>query len=291
MNIMNIFKGIFILCIFVAFVILLNEIIKNKDNLKTYFQDKFRKYFTRSDVVINDAINPNTQVNGYLISPNTIGKDYTFYRLGCKNIADTLLIQLIIDNIIKMIKDNEIKNNLMRNNPVILIGSSARDFTDFESLKNIKTTDGRNALDVNAFATNKPLPGFLSNLLNKCDYSENENENIIFHQFMNIIMSDGMTKKQQDIFNEIYKKYNVVSKIYDINSYAFHTVKAFFAEMAKIYFSMTIRLDATGGITKQILIDHLPDVKTFLETIFYINPNYALNIFCINCKLHRLCLQ
>jgi hypothetical protein len=108
---------------------------------------------------------------------------------------------------------------------------------------------------------------------------------------MHVIESDGMTQQQKDMLNKIYNKYNVSSNIYDIKSYAFLNVHEFFAEMAQVYCQMTLRLDVTGGVTNKIIQDDLPEVKTFLETIFNINPNSVLNAICTNCNQNLLCCR
>lgn len=270
---MNISEGIFILCIVIA--VLSYIIFKNKN------------YF------FNRIANQDTIVKNYNISSNTIVKDYIYYRLGFKTeseVNESLYIQSIINSIIQMIKDNNIKYNLQRNKPIFLIGSSARNFDELQSLKNMRTTEGnRNMLDIAAFSPSNSLPGFISNIFKNCDNQYSNDEDIVFHEFMHVIMSDGMTQTQKDILNKIYNKYNVFSNIYNIKSYAFVHVAEFFAEMAQVYCSMTIRLDVTGGITKQILFNYLPEVITFLETIFNKNPNHVLNTICTNCNQLNLC--
>jgi hypothetical protein len=231
----------------------------------------------------------------YVIMQNTVLKDYIYYGLGAKTeseLNNTLIIQSIINSIIQIIKDNDIKYNLQRNKPIFLIGSSAQNFDEFQSLKGLKTSDGlRIQLDIPAFGTNRTVPGFISNIFNNCYNSTYLDEDIIFHEFMHEIESRGMTQTQKDILNNIYRKYNVFSNYYDIKSYAFVNVHEFFAEMAQVYCQMTSRLDVTGGVTIKILQDYLPELYTFLETIFDIYPNDVLNTMCTNCNKKLLCCR
>jgi len=232
--------------------------------------------------------------NGDYTIINAIVRDYTYYRLGVKTeleFNNTLYIQSIINSIILMIKDNNIKNNLEREKPIFLIGSNAHDFLELQSLKDIKSSEGgRNVLNVYGFGPVKPIPGFLSNIFNKCN-DPYFNDNIVFHEFMHAIHFYGLIQKQQDVLNELYNKYKVLSNIYDIKSYVFVNVYEFFAEMAQVYCQMTFRLDATGGIIHKILKENLPDMYIFLKSIFDIDQNHVLNAICKKCKENLLCCR
>jgi len=52
---------------------------------------------------------------------------------------------------------------------VYLIGDSARSFSEFDAFRGVSTTDGgRSILDIDAFGTNSPYPGYLSNKFSNC---------------------------------------------------------------------------------------------------------------------------
>jgi hypothetical protein len=233
--------------------------------------------------------------NGDYTIINAVVRDYTYYRLGVKTESEfnnILLIQTTINSIIPMIKDNDIKDNLQREKPLFLIGSSAHDFLELQSLKDVKSAEGaRNVLDVAGFGPIKPTPGFISYIFNKCDNPTYLDEDVVFHEFMHAIHHNGMTQKQKDVLNELYNKYNVLSNIYDIKSYAFVTVFEFFAEMAQVYCQMTFRLDVTGKITHKILKNYLPELYIFLGSILNIYPNHALIAICTSCNQDLLCCR
>lgn len=279
MNTFLIILAIIVICIIIIIITVI-LILHNKTG--TSIQPNIQPNIQPIQLVLNEE---------YIIMQNTVVKDYIYYRFGAKTeseVNNTLRIQSIINGIIQIIKEDDIKYNLQHNKPIFLIGPSARDFDEFQSLRDLKTIEGtRNILDIPAFSTNKPLPGYISNIFNVCNNSTNED--IVFHEFMHVIESDGMSQNQKDVLNELYKKYNVPSNNYNINSYAFVSVHEFFAEMAQVYCKMTLRLDVTGGVTINILRQYLPDLNTFLESIFNISSNYVLNAICYNCNKNLLC--
>jgi len=235
--------------------------------------------------------------NGDYTIINAIVRDYTYYRLGVKTeleFNNTLYIQSIINSIILMIKDNNIKNNLQRNKPLFLISSSAHDFLELQLLKNEKTAEGvRNLLDIYAFGPSIPIPGFISNIFNKCADRIYLDDNIVFHEFMHAIHFYGFSQEQNNILKELYNKYNVISDNYNIKLYAFVNVYEFFAEMAQTYCQMKFGFDQEKRVrvTHKILKDNLPEMYTFLESIFNIYPNHALNAICSNCNKDLLCCR
>ena len=273
-------------------------LIQNEENNLKQIPIKIQNPGSKIPIENLNIIMPDTsklKPNGDYTIINAIVKDYTYYRLGVKTESEfnnILHIQSIINSIIPMIKDNDIKDNLQREKPLFLIGSTAHDFLELQSLKDVKSSEGRrNMLDVLGFSPSKPTPGFISNIYNKCDNGTHFDEDVVFHEFMHSIHYYGMTPKQKDVLNELYNKYNVISNNYDIKSYAFVTVFEFFAVMAQIYCQMTFRLDVTGRVTHKILKDHLPELYIFLASIFDLYPNHALNAICTSCNQHRLCCR
>ena len=107
---------------------------------------------------------------------------------------------------------------------------------------------------------------------------------------MHAIHYFGMSQEQINIVKNLYNKYNVYSNNYDIKeTYAFTNEYEFFAVMAQVFSGMIYRPDTSGRITYITLKKNLPDLQTFLESIFNINPNHALKAICANCYLDLLC--
>ena len=266
---------------------LMEHILKDDD--KNILQDH--------DIIMPDTSKIIPNQNGDYTIINAIVRDYTYYRLGVKTESEfnnTLYIQSIINSIIPMIKDNNIKDNLKRNKPLFLIGSSAHDFLELQSLKNEKTAEGvRNILDIFAFGPSIPIPGFISNIFNKCADRIYLDDNIVFHEFMHSIHFYGFSQEQKNVLKELYNKYNVISDNYNIKLYAFVNVYEFFAEMAQTYCQMKFGFDEAKRVrvTHKILKDNLPEMYTFLQSIFNIYPNHALNAICSNCNKDLLCCR
>lgn len=311
---------IFILCVILGIVLVLehNKILDTSENtiedaskniIKQAIKNTIQNTIQNEEIVTNQNEEIASMHNLNMIMPNSskiipsedytiinsIVKDYTYYRLGVKTeleFNNTLLIQSIINNIISIIKDNDIKNNLQQNKPLFLIGPNAHYFLEFQVLKDMKSAEGlRNILDVLAFGPNKPTPGFISEVYNNC-VNTHWNENVVFHEYMHAIHYYGMTEKQQLVLTELYNKYNVRSNYYNIiDAYAFVTVLEFFAVMASVYCQMTFRLDITGNITNKILKDYLPELYIFLESIFDVYPNHVLNTLCDKCNQDYLCCR
>jgi hypothetical protein len=172
---------------------------------------------------------------------------------------------------------------------LFLISSSAHDFLELQSLKDRKSSEGtRDILDVSAFCAHKPIPGFISNIYNKCIHTHSD-ENVVFHEFIHAIHYYGTTQEQNNMLKILYNKYNVNSDNYDIKSYAFVDVYEFFATMSQVYCQMSYNLKASGNVTYIILKNNLPELYTFLESIFNIDPNNALIALCTNCNQDLLC--
>jgi len=231
--------------------------------------------------------------NYNIITPNLTIKEKIYYRLGVNGNIDTTRIENIIDSILESINDPIIKQNLKNENPIYLVGASTRDFHEFKIFENSKTTDGtRNLLDVKGFATNKPIPGFISIDFNFCKYDNEYPESIVFHEFAHTLHESGFSQQQKKRLTSLYDQYNVKTNKYNINSYAFSSENEFFAEMAQIYCQMTYRLDVTGNININILRYELPDMFLFLASIFNINnSNKMLLSFCDLCNNHKLCCR
>lgn len=216
--------------------------------------------------------------NNYFI----INKKY--YRIGLLKNIDVSKIINKMDAIISNINADIIKINLEKNNPIYLIGNSARDFTEFNLFTNTQTTDKtRNLLDVKGFATNKPIPGYLYIGFNDC-INENNDDDIVFHEFMHTIHKSGLDKIMGTELDYIFNKYKITNNIYNINSYGFQDVFEFFAEMAQVYCGVTTRLDVTGNVTHTILKNNLPDMYNFLKKIFKNNYSIRENICAQNCN-------
>ena len=68
-----------------------------------------------------------------------------------------------------VLKCSECLTALENEKPIYLVGTSARNFKEFESFGGTQTTEGtRTILDIDAFGTNPPYPGFISNKFEGC---------------------------------------------------------------------------------------------------------------------------
>jgi hypothetical protein len=130
---MNILKGILIFCIIIVIFVLLYQIFIEEPKPITTSTETPTGTSTGTSAGTSTTQKTN-QNKDYAIMENTVVKDYTYYRLGAKTeseLNNTLYIQSIINSIIQIIKNADIKNNLLRNKPIFLIGSSARNFDEF----------------------------------------------------------------------------------------------------------------------------------------------------------------
>ena len=203
--------------------------------------------------------------------------DKGFYRLGkLSKDLDTTNIEAVLDATLGLIKNPAVKARMKQERPIYLVSKSARDFKEFSAGV---TGDGRQVLDLLAFGTSKPTPGFLSSDFEGCTHPYYE-EDIPFHEFSHTLHVDGMTEDMKAQINDMYNKYKVPSPNYSINSYAFTTELEFFAEMSQVFCEVTVRKDVTAGLDKAAMKAHLPDMYAFLDSLYDLSVNRIKQASC-----------
>ena len=209
--------------------------------------------------------------------------DRGYFRLATRSPEISVkYIQGTLDATLYSIKLGEVRDRLARARPIYLISKSARDFPEFMSrFGGSATGDGRTLLDLMGFGTNKPIPGYLSSDFEGCDHPYYE-EDIPFHEFAHTIHIDGFTDQMKARIQELYDKYKVASPHYNINSYAFANSMEFFAEMSQVFCEVTVRKDVTAGLDKAGIHAHMPELYSFLDSLFDVTINYIKRASCAN---------
>jgi len=258
--ILGIIGGVFILVCIIILIVIISKT-----------QNKFQPKEDIPPVPEPSPSPPPTKK--YNISPDYHIIDKEYYRLGVlenKKDQDLTHIRNILDSLIQSIKSETIKQNLKKEKPIYLIGETPLDFKEFDWLKDVRSTDGnRNIMDLTAFATNLPTPGYISSKYNNC-YCGYLDEDIIVHEFLHTIQLSGFDNLIQEEFMKLYNEYKVINNDYSITSYAFLNDRELFSELGQVYFGVTTRMDeaSTGGINLNLLKTKLPKLYSFMDNIF-----------------------
>ena len=203
--------------------------------------------------------------------------DKGFYRLGkLSKDLDTTNIEALLDATLASIKNPTVKAKMKQERPIYLVSKSARDFQEFSAGV---TADGRQVLDLLAFGTSKPTPGFFSSDFEGCTHPYFESD-IPFHEFSHTLHTDGMPDDMKAQIRVMYNKYKVPSPNYIINSYAFSTELEFFAEMSQVFCEVTVRKDVTAGLDKAAMKAYLPDMYVFLDSLYDLSVNQIKQASC-----------
>lgn len=201
-------------------------------------------------------------------------------KVGWRNSKDAALKFIQYSDELSKCLSESIVNRLKTNKPLFLVGNSAREFTEFSSLIQLKTTDNRNVIDLSGFASNGSLPGFVSSSAMNC---ESQVEDILFHELCHDIHTYGMNASQKATIIALLNEYKVQNSNYKIDTYAFNNEMEFFAEMSQVYCGVTIRTDVT--VSYGVLKTNLPNMFSFLGTV-WTDPNKVKLLSCkyMNCK-------
>jgi hypothetical protein len=239
--------------------------------------------------------NPEPKIlpdENYIFSRDYYIIDKEYYRLAVQpNRKDQNLSYIIdvLDALVQSIKSETVKQNLKKENPIYLVGETPSEFSEFDRFENGQTIDGRSIIDLTAFATNPPIPGFISIKYDNC-FCIYLTEDIIVHEFLHTIHISGFDSKLKEDLSNLYNQYKVSNNDYSITSYAFSNDSELFAEMGQVYLGVTTRMDeqSTGGINLNKLQNKLPNLYSFMDNIF--NRQNSVRVKscqkknCINCR-------
>ena len=128
--------------------------------------------------------------DNYKIDNNIYIEKKTYYRLGLKTIMNIEHIINVFDAIIYSIKFPLISINIQKNNPIILIGNSPRDFSVFDGYIRAWNTD--------YFSQDGVYPGFINIKYNTCSEI---NQNILIIMILNIIYYIGLPNELRLLTN------------------------------------------------------------------------------------------